>query len=84
MALTYVIKNYETDVDDSSKTVVGFKVTNENGGLFLIDKKITTGSKAKNAIVAEAHTAAQTEIQAWVDHEANIGLTFNPDTGELS
>jgi|TARA_B110000196_G_C20843269_1_gene519283 hypothetical protein len=84
MALTYKIKNYETDVDDASKTLVGFKVTNEAGGLFLIDKKITTGSNTKNQIVAAAHAAAQTEIQAWVDYEATVGLTFDPDSGTLS
>jgi len=84
MALTYVIKNYETDASDSSKTMVGFKVTNEAGGLILIDKRITTGSNTKNQIVAAAHAAAQTEIQAWVDYEANIGLTFDPDSGTLS
>ena len=84
MALTYKIKNYETDVDDASKTLVGFNVTNEAGGLFLIDKKITTGSKTRDQIVAAAHAAAQTEIQAWVDYEATVGLTFDPDSGTLS
>ena len=85
MALTYKIKNYETDVDDASKTLVGFTVTNDSPeGAFLIDKKVTTGSKTRDQIVAAAHAAAQTEILAWVAFEANLGLTFDPDTGTVS
>ena len=55
MALTYVIKNYETDVDDSSKTMVGFKVTDEAGGLFLIDKKIKTLMRFTLVILLQKH-----------------------------
>jgi len=85
MALTYKIKNYETDVDDASKTMVGFTVTNDSlGGTFLIDKKVTTGSKTRDQIVAAAHAAAQTEVLAWVAFESNLGLTFDPDTGTVS
>jgi len=85
MALTYKIKNYETAADDASKTLVGFTVTNDSpAGAFLIDKKITTGSNTRDQIVAAAHAAAQTEVLAWVAFEANLGLTFDPDTGTVS
>ena len=85
MALTYKRKNYETAADDASKTLVGFTVTNDSpAGAFLIDKKITTGSNTRDQIVAAAHAAAQTEVQAWVAFEANLGLTFDPDTGTVS
>ena len=65
--------------------MVGFTVTNDSpAGAFLIDKKITTGSNTRDQIVAAAHAAAQTEVLAWVAFEANLGLTFDPDTGTVS
>ncbi len=47
MSLTYVIKSYETDFEDSSKTRVGFFVTDAQGNKLAVDKVVTTGSKSK-------------------------------------
>jgi hypothetical protein len=84
MALTYKIKTFEVDDNESSKTRVGFTVEDDTDGtVFLIDKLVTTASKTDNAITQEAHTAAQTEVNAWVTSRTNIGKTWNPDTNAM-
>ena len=84
MALTYTIKNFEVDGDDSSKTMVGFTVVDDSdSSVFVIDKLVTTGSKTDNAITQEAYNAAQTEVNAWVASKTNIGKTWNPDTNAM-
>ena len=84
MALTYTIKNFEVDENDSSKTMVGFTVVDDtDDSVFLIDKLVTTGSKTDNAITQEAYTAAQTEVDEWVASRINIGKKWNPDTNEM-
>ena len=84
MALTYTIKNFEVDGNDSSKTMVGFTVVDDtDGSVFFIDKLVTTGSKTDNAITQEAYTAAQTEVNEWVASRTNIGKTWNPDTNAI-
>jgi len=84
MALTYEIKTFEVDTNDSSKTRVGFTVTDSSDeNIFLIDKLVTTSSKTDNAISKEAYDAAQTEVVAWQNSKNNIGKTFNPDTDSL-
>jgi hypothetical protein len=84
MALTYTIKNFEVDENDSSKTMVGFTVIDDtDDSVFLIDKLVTTASKTDNAITQEAYTAAQTEVDEWVASRTNIGKTWNPDTNAM-
>ena len=84
MALTYTIKNFEVDGNDSSKTMVGFTVVDDtDGSVFFIDKLVTTGSKTDNAITQEAYNAAQAEVNAWVASRTNIGKTWNPDTNAI-
>ena len=84
MALTYTIKNFEVDENDSSKTMVGFTVVDDTDDtVFLIDKLVTTASKTDNAITQEAYTAAQTEVDEWVASRTNIGKTWNPDTNAI-
>ena len=84
MALTYKIKTYEVEEGDSSKTRVGFTVTDDSDNTyFLIDKLITTASKTVDAISTEAYDACQTEVTAWVDSKSNLGKTFNPTTSTL-
>jgi len=84
MALTYKIKTFETEAGDSSKTRVGFKVTDDGDNQdFFIDKLVTTGSKSDNAISKEAYDAAQTEVTAWVNGKNNVGKTFNPSSNAL-
>ncbi len=84
MALTYKIKTFEVDSNESSKTRVGFTVEDDtDGSVFLIDKLVTTASKTDNAITQEAYTAAQAEVDEWIGSRTNIGKTWNPDTNAM-
>jgi len=83
MSLTYKIKNYETDSNDSSKTRVGFFVTDARSNQLAIDKLVTTGSKSKNDIVTEAFDLAKSEIDDWSSQFEVVGKTYNPDTKEV-
>ena len=84
MALTYKIKTFEVEINDTSKTRVGFTVEDDtDDSVFLIDKLVTTASKTDNAITQEAYTAAQTEVNEWVASRTNIGKEWNPDTNEM-
>ena len=83
MSLIYTIKNYETDTEDSSKTRVGFYVTDAQGNKLAIDKLVTTGSKSKQTIITEASNAAQDEINNWASQFEVVGKTWNPDTNSI-
>ena len=83
MSLTYVIKSYETDTDDSSKTRVGFFVTDAQGNKLAVDKLVTTGSKSKNNIISEAFDLAKDTIDDWAAQFELVGKNFNPDTKEV-
>ena len=83
MSLTYVIKSYETDTNDSSKTRVGFFVTDAQGNKLAVDKVVTTGSKSKNDIVSEAFDLAKDTIDDWASQFELVGKNFKPDTKEV-
>ena len=83
MSLTYVIKSYETDFEDSSKTRVGFFITDAQGNKLAVDKVVTTGSKSKNDIVSEAFDLAKDTIDDWASQFELVGKNFNPDTKEV-
>ena len=83
MSLKYIIKNYEIDTEDSSKTRVGFFVTDAQGNKFAIDKLVTTGSKSKQDIVKEASDLAKSEIDAWSSQFEVVGKNWNPDTNSF-
>ena len=83
MSLTYVIKSYETDFEDSSKTRVGFFVTDAQGNKLAVDKVVTTGSKSKNNIISEAFDLAKDTIDSCASQFEVVGKNFNPDTKEV-
>ena len=83
MSLTYVIKSYETDTNDSSKTRVGFFVTDAQGNKFAIDKLVTTGSKSKEEIITEASNASQDEINTWATQFEVVNKVWNPNTNSF-
>ena len=83
MSLTYKIKSYETDTSDSSKTRVGFFVTDAKSNQLVIDKLVTTGSKSKNDIITEAFDLAKSEIDDWSSQFEVVGKIYNPDTKEV-
>ena len=83
MTLKYEIDKYELDLEDNTKTKVGFKITNDNGKVLIIDKSVTTGSNTAEQIVAAAQANAQAEIDAWDNAIANVGKTWNPETNSF-
>jgi hypothetical protein len=82
MALTHTIKSF--DPDDSGNVIVGFKVENDKGSIFVIDKPVVKGSKSDAAIIEEAYEAAKDQINAWNTSDANIGKTWDPSSKSLS
>ena len=83
MSLKYIIKNYEIDTEDSSKTRVGFFVTDAQGNKFAIDKLVTTGSKSKEEIITEASNASQDEINTWATQFEVVNKVWNPNTNSF-
>lgn len=84
MPLQFKIKDYRIDPEDETKTYVGFQIVdNEDGSVFIIDKKVTTGSKTQNEILTEAKQMSQAEIDEWQGGIKDIGKTWDPETGLL-
>ena len=83
MSLKYIIKTYEIDTEDSSKTRVGFFVTDAQGNKFAIDKLVTTGSKSKEEIITEASNASQDEINTWATQFEVVNKVWNPNTNSF-
>ena len=75
----------EEKVEDGTlKKKVGFKVTNDKGNLFIIDKWLTiVDGKSDDEYSKEAYDASKSEIDAWDNSFAIIGKTFNPDTVKI-
>ena len=73
--------------DSSSGVVkkkVGFKVTSDTNEIFIIDKWLTiVDGKSDDDYSKDAYDAAKAEITAWDNSFANVGKTFNPDTGKM-
>ena len=85
MAITIKVVKYEQDENDASKTMVGFDITDTNipNITKAIDSSVTTGSKTSDQISTEAYTAIASRVTAWQTANANLGKTFDPDTGRL-
>ena len=83
MSLTYAIDKFEIDGEDATKTLIGFRITDANGDIFIIDKRVTTGSNSDEQLVTAAQSAAQSEIDAWVASRANVGKIWNPNTNSF-
>ncbi len=83
MSLIYQIKNYEIDSEDSSKTKVGFYVSDKQGNKFAVDRSVTTGSKSKEEIITEASNLAKDSIDKWASEFEVVGKIWNPDTNSF-
>ena len=83
MSLTYKIKTYETDTEDSSKTRVGFYVTAAQDNKLAIDRLVTTGSKSKQEIITEASNLAKDTIDTWASQYEVVGKNLNPNTNSF-
>ena len=83
MAIQYKINMFETDPNDASKTFITFIVTNEDDKTFVISKSVTTGSNTDAQLCTAAQAASQTQIDAWVSNQTNLGKKWNPDTSSI-
>ncbi len=84
MALTYKIVKFETDENDSTKTMVGFDITDSNTGRVLaVDGSTTTEGKTDSQICTAAQASVQSSIDTWVSGIVNLGKTWNPDSSSI-
>ena len=75
----------EEKVEDGTlKKKVGFKVTNDKGNLFIIDKWFDINSDwDKDKYCSEAYKSCESEINEWKDGLTEVGKTFDPDSGKI-
>jgi hypothetical protein len=79
--MRYEIKNFEVETGNK---FVGFKVEDEQGRLFYIDKRVPLeDGKTDEQYVSEAFALCQQEIQEWQDSFRLVGKTWNPITGSF-
>ncbi len=83
MSLIYQIKNYEIDNEDSSKTKVGFYVSDKQGNKLAVDRSVTTGNKSKEEIVKEASELAKDSIDKWQSEYEVVGKVWDPNTNSI-
>ena len=81
MALDYKIKDFR---NEGGNKYVGFRVTNEKGMIFVIDKQVTLSEgKTDEQYVQDALDLAQAEIDNWVAETAKVGRGWNPSTNSF-
>tara|TARA_Y100000296_G_scaffold41162_1_gene47458 strand:- start:51 stop:299 length:249 start_codon:yes stop_codon:yes gene_type:complete len=81
MGLKHEIKDFR---DEGGKKYVGFKITNEKGNMFVIDKQVSLSEgKTDEQYTQEALALAQDEIDAWAESSDKVGKNWNPDTNSF-
>tara|TARA_Y100001938_G_C8018846_1_gene394087 strand:- start:21 stop:284 length:264 start_codon:yes stop_codon:yes gene_type:complete len=71
-------------VDGVLKKKVGLKVLNDEGGIFITDTYLDiVDGKSVDDYTKDAYDAKKSNIDKWMESFANIGKTFNPDTGKI-
>jgi hypothetical protein len=76
--MNYEIKNFENE--DGNK-FVGFKITDDKGSVFVIDKRVPLqDGKTNEQYVSDALAMCQDEIAEWQQSFALIGRKWNPET----
>ena len=79
--MEYRIKNFENDGD---KKFVGFYITDEQGQILAIDKRVPLETGKTDAeYVQDALALCADEITKWQASISVVGKTFNPETGEF-
>jgi hypothetical protein len=74
-----VVKTFQNEGDQKK---VGFKITDNAGNLFVIDKLVAIADgKTDEQYVAEALTASQAEIDEWQASFSVIGREWDADAG---
>lgn len=79
--MEYEIKNFE---DKDTDKFVGFKITDEKGAVFFIDKYVPLEQgKANEQYISDALALCQSEINHWQSSLAFVGRKWNPESGAL-
>ena len=74
-----VVKTFQNEGDQKK---VGFKITDDAGNLFVIDKLVAIADgKTNEQYVTEALAASQAEIDEWQASFAVIGREWDADAG---
>ena len=74
-----IVKTFE---NEGGQKKVGFKITDDAGNLFVIDKLVAVADgKTDEQYVAEALTASQAEIDEWQASFSVIGREWDVDAG---
>ena len=74
-----VIKTFQNEGDQKK---VGFKITDDAGNLFVIDKLVAVADgKTDEQYVTEALAASQAEIEEWQASFSVIGREWDADAG---
>jgi len=77
-----VVKTFENEGDQKK---VGFKITDNAGNVFIIDKLVAIADgKTDEQYVAEALTASQAEIDEWQASFSVIGREWDADAGAFA
>ena len=75
------------NLPDSSGTLkkkICLKVVNDEGGLFITDSYLDiVDGKSVDDYTKDAYDAKKSNIDKWMESFANLGKTFNPDTGKV-
>lgn len=79
--MRYEIKNFELE---GNNRFVGFKITDPQGRLFYIDKRVPlVEGQNDEYYVSEALILCEQEIQEWQDSFRLIGKVWNPNTNSF-
>ena len=79
--MNYEIKNFENE--DGNK-FVGFKITDDKGAVFVIDKRVPLqDGKTNEQYISDALAMCQDEINGWQQSSALVGRKWNPETNSF-
>tara|TARA_R100000231_G_C5293345_1_gene155269 strand:- start:53 stop:340 length:288 start_codon:yes stop_codon:yes gene_type:complete len=79
-----VNKDNLPDESGTLKKKVGFKVVDNNGGVFIVDKYLDiVDGKTDDEYSKDAYDLAKSAIDDWQNSLVNIGKKFNPITGKM-
>jgi len=84
MALTIKIDKFYNDTEDNTKKMVGLRIVDDKGNIFIIDKKITIADgKTDESYVKDAYDVSLTEINEWQAQFSVQGKIFDPTKNSL-
>ena len=84
MALTIKIDKFYNDTEDNTKKMVGLRIVDDKGNIFISDKKITIADgKTDESYVKDAYDVSLTEINEWQAQFSVQGKIFDQTKNSL-